>query len=164
VWTSDDISAAMKAAGFPLPGLARGANFTMAVRRAVRSGDADGVLIEDTGIAGQPYAMTERDIFEGNADLIEHCGEILAAQPWTQLEVARRGGNLTITTAGLDHVDVYSDGHPAGPGITLKGDGTVRVQLPDRTGVVEVAGFRQNIIRQRRRLLGTGTGSVRSRR
>ena len=35
----------------------------MAVRRAVRSGDADGTLIEDAGIPGQPYAMTRDDIF-----------------------------------------------------------------------------------------------------
>ncbi len=63
VWTSDDLSAAMKAAGFPLPALAKGANFTMAMRRAVRTGDAESMLIEDTGIAGQPYTMTLRDIF-----------------------------------------------------------------------------------------------------
>ena len=56
----------MKAAGLPLPALANGANFTMAMRRAVRSGDAEGMLIEDTGIAGQSYSMTQRDIFKSN--------------------------------------------------------------------------------------------------
>ena len=89
VWTSEDLEAAMRAAGHPFP-LPKGVSFMVAVRRAVRSGDADGVLIEDAGITGQPYAMTRRDIFRRNQDLIEHCGEILAAQPRTRLRVARR--------------------------------------------------------------------------
>ena len=56
VWTSEDLEAAMRAAGHPFP-LPKGVSFMVAVRRAVRSGDADGVLIEDAGITGQPYAM-----------------------------------------------------------------------------------------------------------
>jgi hypothetical protein len=130
VWTSDDLSGAMKAAGYPLPALANGANFTMAMRRAVRSGDAEGMLIEDTGIAGQSYSMTQRDIFKKNIDLIEYCGKLLSGQPITQLNVVRSGRSLRITTAGLDHLDVYADGHPAGPGFALKGNGTIRVPLP----------------------------------
>jgi hypothetical protein len=152
VWTSDDLRAAMKAAGFPLPALADGANFTMALRRSIRSGDAEGMLIEDTGIAGQPYAMTLRDIFQSNADLIEYCGQILSAQPSTQLQVVRNGRSLKITTAGLDHLDVYVNGHPAGPGFPLKGNGTVRVPLTIGADAVEVLGFSQKAIRQRRRL------------
>jgi hypothetical protein len=152
VWTSDDLSAAMKAAGFPLPALADGANFTMAMRRAVRSGDAEGMLIEDTGIAGQPYAMTQRDIFKKNIDLIEYCGKLLVDQPSTQLNVVKSGRSLRITTVGLDHLDVYADGHPAGPGFPLKGNGTIRVPLPQGADAVEVVGFSENVIRQRRRL------------
>ena len=152
VWTSEDLGAALKAAGLTLPALPQGASFTVALRRAVRSGDAEGVLIEDSGIAGQPYAMTARDIFEGNVDLIDHCGKILAAQPWTRLGVERHGSTLTVTTRGLDHIDVYSDGHPAVPGMLLKGDGAVRIRLPRGSGAIEVMGFSQTVLRQRRRL------------
>lgn len=152
VWDSDDVTAAMAAAGIPLPPLAKGANFTMSVRRAVRSGDADGVLIEDSGIAGQRYAMTYRDIFQKNRDLIEHCAALLAAQPVTQLDVARIRGTLTITTLGLDHIDVFNDGHPVGAGIRLRQDGTLRVNLPTNAGVADVIGFDSNVVRQRRRL------------
>ena len=35
VWSSDELGAAMKAAGRPMPALAHGANLTVAVRRAV---------------------------------------------------------------------------------------------------------------------------------
>ena len=152
VWSSDELGAAMKAAGHPMAALAHGANLTVAVRRAVRSGDADGVLIEDSGIAGQLYAMTQRDVFDSNRDLIEHCGQLLTAQPWTQLDIARRGERLKITTAGLDYVDIYADGHPAGPGVPLRKDGTIRVDLPNGAGAIEVVGFSQNTVRQRRRL------------
>jgi hypothetical protein len=152
VWTSADLSVAMKAAGLPLPRLAQGTNFTLSLRRAVRSGDADGVLIEDSGIAGIPYSMTKRDIFEGNKDLIAYCGKILEGKPWTEMEVTRRRGTLTVRTSGLDHIDIYVDGHPARPGLPLKKDGSIRVPLPTTAGQVDVVGFSGNIVRQRRRL------------
>lgn len=100
VWTSDDLSDTMRAAERPLPNLPNGVNFTIAVRRAVRSGDAEGVLIEDSGITGQPYNMTERDIFEQNADLIDRCSDIPSAQPLTRLAIKKSTDKLSITTTG----------------------------------------------------------------
>jgi hypothetical protein len=152
VWTSDDLSAAMEPAGLPLPALAHGASFTMALRRAIRGGEADGVLIEDSGILGQPYFMTKRDIFDGNRDLIEHCAEILAAQPVTRLNVARRDERLTVTTEGLDRIDIFADGHPVCAGVEQKHDGTVPIPLPKNSGEVEVVGFADQNVRQRRRV------------
>jgi hypothetical protein len=152
VWGSDDLSAAMRAAAFPLPPLAQGANFTVSVRRAVRSGDAEGVLIEDSGVAGRAYAMTRRDIFKDNFDLIEHCAQILETLPWTRLEVRRRRGSLTIKTAGLDHIDVYNDGHPLRPGMAVKGTSKVQLGIPRKAGTIDVVGFSNGVIRQRRRL------------
>ena len=152
VWTSVDLGAAMKAAGASLPALARGANFTIAVRRAVRSGDAEGMLIEDTGISGQPYSMTQRDVFKSNTDLIEHCARLLAEQPRTRLKVVRNGRRLKITTVGLDRIDIYADGHPAGPSRSLEGKSAANVLLPAGTTNCEVVGFADNVVRQRRRL------------
>lgn len=152
VWTSDDLRAAMAATDHPLPDLPDGISFTVALRRAVRSGAADGTLIEDAGIAGQPYAMTEHDIFRDNADLLEHCGELLANQPSTRLEVTRRAKTLTIETAGLDALDIYGDGHPACPEIALQGDGTQRIPVPAASRVVEVVGIADDVVRQRRRV------------
>src|SRR5215831_17231789 len=152
VCTSDDLAAAMNPAGYPLPALAQGANFTIAIRRAVRTGDADGVLIEDSGIAGRSYSMTQRDIFAGNKDLIEFCCKLLEAQPYTQLYVARRAGVLAVTTEGLDRIDIYSEGHPAVPSIRVKRAGRVRVKLPGGAGAVEVVGYGKNVLLQRRRL------------
>jgi hypothetical protein len=152
VWTSEDVADAMRAADMPLADLAKGANFNVAVRRAVRSGDADGVLIEDSGVVGQPYAMTQRDIFRRNRDLIEHCGEILATLPWSVLDVKRVGGTIVVTTERLDRIDVYVDGHPIGPSLSIPRSGTRRIQLPADAGVIEVIGFEDNVARQRRRV------------
>ena len=152
VWTSDDLRAALKAAGQPLPALPEGVSFTVAFRRAVRGGDADGVLIEDAGIAGQPYLVTRDDIFKSNRDLIEHCAEILAAQPRTRLDVRRRGRSLAVTTSGIDRLDVYVDGHPAAAPLTVRRDGTRRVPLPRQGHEIEIVAFARDVLRQRRRL------------
>src|SRR4029453_6178568 len=85
VWGSDDLRVALAAAKSPLPPLPSGVSFTVAVRRAVRSNGAEGTLVEDVGVPGQPYDMTRRDLFSGNRDLIEHCAAMLAAQPRTRL-------------------------------------------------------------------------------
>jgi C-terminal processing protease CtpA/Prc len=151
VWTSDDLDAAMRAAGHPVP-LPKGVSFMVAVRRAVRSGDADGVLIEDAGVRGQPYAMTRRDIFDRNRDLIEHCGEILAAQPRTRLRVARLGRSLALNSAGLDRLDVYVDGHPAGLSVHLRAREARKLRVPRGSKEVEIVGFAEGMVRQRRRL------------
>jgi len=58
----------------PLPG---GVQFTMAIRRAIRSGVSDGIPIEDLGIRGIPYAPTRRDLMDGNKDLYNFCAQTL---------------------------------------------------------------------------------------
>lgn len=153
VWTSDDLQAALDAAERPLPSLPKGVNFTMAVRRAVRNGEADGVLIEDAGIAGQSYAMTKEDIFASNKDLIEHCGEILAAQNVTRLKVSRKGRSLAISSENLKQLDLYINDHPGSLPIRLRADGTTTVSLPADARIVDVVGFSDNVVRQRRRLV-----------
>ena len=152
VWDSEDLRAALAAAKSPLPALPTGVSFTLAVRRAVRTNDAEGTLVEDVGVAGQPYEMTRRDIMSANRDLIEHCAELLAAQPRTRLRIARRGRSVSVQSEGLDHLDVYADGHPAGAPVTLNRSGSRRIVVPDDAREVEVVGFSEGVIRQRRRL------------
>jgi C-terminal processing protease CtpA/Prc len=80
VWTGDQLRDALADTGYaydPLPG---GVGFTVAIRRAIRSGGADGIPIEDLGIGGIPYAMTRRDLEEGNLDLLAFCQDLLSHQ------------------------------------------------------------------------------------
>jgi hypothetical protein len=58
----------------PLPG---GVHFTMAIRRAIRSGSSDGIPIEDLGIRGIPYALTRLDLLQGNRGLFDFCAQTL---------------------------------------------------------------------------------------
>lgn len=152
VWDSEDLRAALDAAEHPLPQLPSGVSFTVAVRRAVRSGDADGTLIEDAGVPGQRYEMTRDDIFKKNSDLIEHCGEILAAHPHTRLEVKRNRRTLTVKTKGLDQLDLYVNGHPGRAPMRLERDGKRQLQMPANAREIEIVGFLSGTIRQRRRL------------
>jgi len=152
VWDSDDLRVALKAADLPLPQLPAGVAFTVAVRRAVRTGEAEGTLIEDAGVPGQLYDMTRRDIFKRNHDLIERCGEILAAQPRTHLEVRRQRNALIVSTKGIDQLDLYVDRHPASAPIGVGPGGRTRIALPSRAHEVEVVGFSQGTVRQRRRI------------
>ena len=68
----------MTAGGPALPDLPGGTGFTLAFRRAIRSADGDGIPIEDLGISGLPYAMTRRDLLQGNRDLLAFCTRHLA--------------------------------------------------------------------------------------
>jgi hypothetical protein len=152
VWDSDDLRVALKAADRPLPRLPSGVTFTVAVRRAVRIGDAEGTLIEDAGVPGQLYEMTRNDLFRRNRDLIERCGEILAAQPLTRLKVRRHRKKLLVESKGIDQLDLYVDGRPGSLPIVVERNGRTRVTLPARAQSAEVVGFSNGVVRQCRRL------------
>jgi hypothetical protein len=77
VWDSRDLIAAINATGRRLPPLPPGTGFTLALRRMVRAGEAEGSVIEDVGVKGQPYEMTRNDVLRSNQDLIQTAIEIL---------------------------------------------------------------------------------------
>lgn len=154
VWSARDLADALRPARITLPKFPDGVGFTLSIRRAVRSGAADGTLIEDGGVVGQPYVMTKDDVLCGNRDLIEHCAEILAAQPWTRMNVRQVGRAIEVETVGLDQLDIFIDGHPAGPPYRIAQDGTHRLKIEaKKKQMVEIAGFAQGSLRQKRRLI-----------
>jgi hypothetical protein len=151
VWTSRDLSEALESTDFALPPLPQGVSFTMAFRRAVRSGDAAGVPIEDLGVAGIPYEMTRRDVLDGNADLIASCGRLLAEQPRTSLRAALGRAELTLTTSGLDELELYVDGRPIAAAAPIT-DGSLVLPRPASGTTLEVVCRKAGEIMQRRRL------------
>jgi hypothetical protein len=54
-----------------------GTGFTIAFRRAIRSGTGDGIPIEDLGIPGIPYEMSKNDLMHSNKDLLAFCTGLL---------------------------------------------------------------------------------------
>lgn len=77
VWTARQVRDALSGTSTPLPPMPQGTGFTLALRRAVRSGLGDGLPIEDLGVPGVPYAMTRSDLLDGNKDLLAFCARQL---------------------------------------------------------------------------------------
>ena len=79
VWMADDVQYAYHAARRELPPLPPGIGFAVSVRRMVRSGRGAGLVVEDVGVVGdEHHEMTERDLVDGNHDLLELCTGLLA--------------------------------------------------------------------------------------
>ncbi len=78
VWTGEQLRDALAGTDHQYPPMPSGSGFTVAVRRAIRSGLSDGIPIEDLGITGIPYDMTRDDLLHGNKDLYAFCAEVLA--------------------------------------------------------------------------------------
>jgi len=150
VWQFENLRAILKSADVHLPELPQKINLTVALRRVVRVGTADGMLIEDIGVQGQSYAMTENDLLNQNQDLMNFCGKLLANRAWTRLRVIRSGNVLNIVTAGLDLLDIYIDGHPGVLPQKLEPKDHIRFDVPQGASMIELAGFAEGIIRQRR--------------
>ena len=117
----------------PLPG---GAQFRVALRRSLRVGKHwGGQAVEDLGVIPDVrYRMTRRDLLEGNADLMEKAGELLAQGTPRTLDVTvtsrdRSAAQLAVTTATLTSLDVYVDGRPVTTARVLDGINTVTVPL-----------------------------------
>lgn len=77
VWTSAQLRDALLGTEHAFAPLPEGCGFTLSIRRAIRSGVADGIPIEDLGIGGVPYDMTRNDLLHGNRDLLAFCTDLL---------------------------------------------------------------------------------------
>jgi hypothetical protein len=139
VWTHALLSQLLPGGGSTSPyrALPEGVDMRVSIRRTLRVGAAAGTPVEDLGVRPNvPHLMTRRDLEEDNIDLLATCAEALAAQPVRSLAVAGAvniGGllELTLTTNGLDRVDVYLDGRPvASPPVTDAPPTVVRVLAP----------------------------------
>ena len=77
VWTSSQLRDALSGTDHQQPRMPAGTGFTIAFRRAIRSGTGDGIPIEDLGIPGIPYEMTKNDLMHSNRDLLVSCTRLL---------------------------------------------------------------------------------------
>ena len=102
----------------PFKDLPGGANMRVAIRRTLRVGGHAGTPVEDLGVVpDELHPMTRDDVLNGNKDLLDHAGALLAALPARRLDVTSAsvaGGTVTLTlqVAKLDRIDVYVDGRP----------------------------------------------------
>jgi hypothetical protein len=152
VWNYAELRQALAGSAAALPALPDGIGLSFAYRRATRSGPSEGLPIEDVGVEGIPYAMTRDDLLHGNVDLIAKCIAMLAEQPFSRLvaTVDRTGRSIRVSTSGLDHLDMFVDGHPGST--QAIGADPVTLSYPAGTTMVELLGLSGTDLRQRRRL------------
>jgi hypothetical protein len=158
VWTHGLLKALMQ---IPQPNpetpyvdLPKQADMRVSIRRTLRVGPLAGTPVEDLGVpSDRRHELTRRDVLEGNVDLLEAAGALLASLPARRLALAPSLGadgtlTLDVATAGIDRLDVYVDGRPrtsadvgdGGHVLTVAGvAGADRVRVEGYAGGVLVA-------------------------
>lgn len=137
VWTHGLLSALMQIPQpdpeTPYTPLPKQADMRVSIRRTLRVGALAGTPVEDLGVPPDVrHELTRRDVLEGNLDLLEAAGALLAGLPRRRLDVqsaAAADGTLTlqVTTAGVGRLDVYVDGRPKASVDVADGDVTLSV-------------------------------------
>ena len=118
VWDHELLQQVLPGPKSPFSPLPNGASFRVSIRRVIRSGAQRGVPLEDLGVRPDAtHRMTKNDLLNDNADLISKADQILAGLPNVSLDAQVGqpiGGKrkVTLTTQGLDRVDVTVDGRP----------------------------------------------------
>jgi hypothetical protein len=158
VWDYADLRDVLTGSAIALPSLPDGIGMSLSFRRATRAGPSEGLPIEDIGIAGTPYSMTRDDLLHGNRDLLSACIAVLKQQKLTRLgcELNKTGRTLTVTTEGLTRLDFFVDGHPGSSSAVGPEVSTAVLAYPAATKMVELVGYDENVVRQRRRIVVKG--------
>jgi hypothetical protein len=128
----------------PLP---KQADMRVSIRRTLRVGALAGTPVEDLGVRSDVrHQMTRRDVLEGNVDLLDAAGALLADRPVRRLQLTPSLGpdgtlTLRLQTAGVDRVDVYVDGRPRGSSDVTDGDRTLTFAGVGAATTVQVQGL-----------------------
>ncbi|MEU4291026.1 S41 family peptidase [Kribbella sp. NPDC026596] len=101
----------------PYVALPNGANMRVAIRRTLRVGGLSGTPVEDLGVKPtETHRITRADLLEGNVDLLNRAGALLAAMPVRRIDLKTSFSGTTLTVEidvqGIDRVDIYLDDRP----------------------------------------------------
>jgi len=154
VWDHELLRQVLPGPNSPFSALPQGTSFRVAIRRVIRAGTHRGVPLEDLGVQpDETHEMTKNDLLNGNADLIAKAGQMLAGIPTVTLSAQVSpviGGkrNVTLTTQGLDRVDVSVDGRPRATVDVTNGTTVVEIPHPGAgTHDIAVRGFKGGVLR-----------------
>lgn len=134
-------------AGGPLRPLPAGAGMRVSLRRTLRVGERVGQPVEELGVEPDMLVPFRRDdLLEGNRDLLERAGEILALGTPRVLkaEVTNVQGQtamINLTTLNIPEVDIYVNDRPQSSVSTPDGVTSLTVQLPTDDAIVRLEGF-----------------------
>jgi hypothetical protein len=164
-WTHEDLMVYLGVEGdptqpipeSPLVPLPREASMALALRRTIRVGKHAGTELEDLGVVpDHEHRMTRRDLLEGNRDLIESAGALLAAMPRYRLDAtaAKIGGSLRIEleASNIDRLDFEIDGRPQRSVDVADGDRTFDLPTSLLHGTLGLKGYKAGELVAARRL------------
>jgi len=137
--------------GGPLTKLPADAGMRVSLRRTLRVGDRVGQPIEDLGVEPDVLVkMTKDDLLQGNRDLQNKAGEILAQGTPRRLSagvtnITGSTATFELTTLNIPEVDIYVNGRPQGSITTPDGTTTLTAQIP-AGGTILFEGFKNGIL------------------
>jgi len=150
VWGHELLLELLPGPDSPFKPLPQKASFSVAVRRCTRVGKRSGVLVEDLGVVPDAvHRMTRRDALQGNIDLINRAGEMLATMPVqavsAKVENAEGTPSIAVTMKNVDRLDVFLNTRPY-RSFDVLSDSTSIDLPPLATGLntLELRGFRNN--------------------
>jgi hypothetical protein len=136
----------------PYVALPKQADLRTSIRRTLRVGARAGTPVEDLGVRPDVrHELTRRDVLEGNVDLLDAAGALLAGLPRRRLGVTAatsgpRELSLQVDVLGVDRIDVLVDGRPFATADVS--DGSLSLTVPGVTGprAVHVAGYAAGVL------------------
>ena len=144
VWDHALLRQLFPGTGSPFSALPKGTSFRVAIRRITRAGASAGTPLEDLGVVpDERHKMTQRDLMEGNADLIAAAIGLLEASRSGRsvAAVASRAAatvDLELTSTGIDRVDAWHEGRPL---MTADVGAATTLTLPVTSGEVTLEGY-----------------------
>jgi hypothetical protein len=148
VWGHELLLQMLPTGDSPFKPLPKKASFRVAIRRCTRVGKRSGVLVEDLGVVpDEIHPLTRRDVLNGNVDLINQAGEMLAKMPVSavraQVQTAGPGMRVDAETKNVDRLDVFLNARPYRSLDVV--DGTTEIDLPPLgvgSKILDLRGYR----------------------
>jgi C-terminal processing protease CtpA/Prc len=143
------VSNVLPGAGSVYQSLPNGAGMRVSIRRTLRVGRRAGTPVEDLGVIPEErHFMTRDDLLNGNVDLINKAGAMLAAiHPVRSLTVKAQvtsptQATVVADTQGMTRLDVYLSDRPIQSIDIQGGQATFTVTKPDAAQLnLEILGF-----------------------
>lgn len=158
VLTHDDLKDSWT--GGPLVSLPEGARMRVSLRRTLRVGSRAGQPVEDLGVTrDHPHKMTRNDLLNGNIDLLNAAGKLLAKGTprkfGATLSTTGTSLNVTLSTENVESVDIYVDGRPAMKTASISdGTNTIQIDKPATGALVSIDGLdKGQIVASRKHLV-----------
>lgn len=132
----------------PLKPLPAGAGMRVSLRRTMRVGKRAGEPIEDLGVTRDlDHEMTRDDLLNGNVDLLERAGALLAQGTPRRFDLslsvqASQALTIQLTTQNVQSVDIYVNGRPVTNSTAISnGSASIVIAKPPGGARLKIDGF-----------------------